>query len=315
MRVWGVLLALLLTPALAGCLAGSSDAPASQPATDEDVGVEQAPPLLENLELSAPDLDPGHAWTYTASGRWAAQDAFTVVVAENTTDGYLFAAAKPAQLAAEIAWGRPWFGELDPELAETHTAQDGGGDQLFDFPLTDGKTWTQADRTMEARAANVSTPLGMEPGFVITAEGPDTSGSWSYAPSVGYLTWYRFNSGGEEVLNVSLQRLGSQTDWAWFEQHARLHVEEGAGPQADTFEVSEEADAVVGYAGGDPGATVSLTPPPPGSPWTYRFEGDSYENIDVLLPAQPGTWMGMTHAEGNSTAYVRVAAVSWLGPG
>jgi hypothetical protein len=276
--------------------------PAEDAASSDRVGDERQAPA----SVPAPDLEAGWSWTYATAGVYNTGDAFTIVVAEAGPDGYLFAGAGPEDVVEDVVWGRTWFGPMDRDLVLDPQRASGTFPEahivLFDFPLEDGKTWDSGAATVTARATDVPGPNGLTlPGFKMTlgSDGP----TWTYAPSIGYLTSYRSN-----VLDIVIDEVGTSDSWTWYEPGPRVSA---WMLHADTMDVPAESDAVIASAGGQGAAAATVTPAPGGVPWTFQTS-DTYGYEYVILPANEGAWSASAVAGAGSTGGVDAVAVTWL---
>ncbi len=303
-----VLIALSLLLILPGCLGSDPDEPPGDGVPDEpDEQPEQA------NGTGPPELVPGMAWTYTSSGVYNTGGEVTIVVARADEDGYLLAGQDPADLVEQIVWGNPILGPLDRELNPI-PSEEGGTWMAFDWPLVDGKTWTDEEgRTHTVEARTLETPAGSTDGFLLTRTSEGGSNvTWTYAPSIGYLTSFELESRGVVWERFDLVGMGSAGSWTWFERFERF---EAGGDQAtaEPFEVPGERDALVVSAGGRDSARVVLTPPPGsgGEAWNYQAPEDQAWTYGVL-DAHPGTWLAGTAAPEDGFGWFAAEAVTWI---
>lgn len=292
--------------ALAGCLGAAPPAASPPPAVETPAPHGSGGNASD--ETHAPDLRVGTAWTYRASGEWETEPSFTVVVAKRSSRDYLFAAARAEDLPGQVAWGRPWFGWRDAELNALPSEHPQDVDRLFDFPLHDGKSWSTSAGTAVASAADVPTPRGPLPGFVIAVRSGDVHAEWSFVPAIGFLAHYRLAFGERIVSDVAIESVGEREDWHWYERKVGLDLE---GTTTGVLHVPADADAVVGSVGGHGSAAVVIQPPDGREPWVFRADAERV-NVGFVLDAAPGPWSVSTAAASEGSAYARPVAVNWI---
>lgn len=280
--------ALALALILAGCVGASATPPPKPtPMARSDggsAGATSRDALPKNV--TAPVLPVGRAWTYEGAEFYNEDTKFDVVVARADEKGYLFAAGAEDDLVYNALWGGPWLGErslsLDSSVVKWH---------LLDFPLADGKTWTVADGLVAtARAADVATPRGTEPGFVIEGKS-DRGGSLraEYAPSIGNVVKYDETwSNGVVGEAWRMTAVKDNAKWVWYELGTPASA--GGPDQPAKLDVPAGYDAVIASAGGTQGGRTMLEGPG-GAQWSYDFQGaESWHQ--ATLPATPGSWAG-----------------------
>jgi len=306
-------LVLLMVPitALAGCLGGEETPP---PGEDPEAGPDAATPP-EDPGAGRPVLTPGLAFTFSSDGVYDLLAEWTVVVVPRG-DGYLLAGASEDDLVGEIVWDNGFFGAVDADLNRPERRDVW---RWFDFPLVDGKTWQNGERTVVVRAADVRTPSGTEPGFVMRITLETGSIEWEYAPSIGFITSFFVDSRGAVWERFRLERVHSSSSWVWYEAGDRIErAQDTERAAAGVFEVPAGFDALALSVGGTPGGRVVVGRPDPRAP-TYTWEHPGTEGEDwvgVLLPATPGRWSYATldpvSAEPRGYAWIAAHPVRWL---
>lgn len=321
---------------LAGCFGAPAANEADEGANDDGGGVAgtlAAPPNNEMPDgsasgagkypgLQAPRPEPhalGTTWTYAATGGWDLGERETVVVAQMEGDGYLFAAASREDLHDTIIWGRPWHGNMDANL--NPTAELWQDKPFFDWPLVDGKNWTWGNQIATARSEDVPIIGGTEPGFRVSVAGSSWERSWTYAPSVGWLTSSRWSDGAGDVYEeILLQDVSEGTQGVWYEPgaygyagaHSGDPVAVGPNVSVERMTLADGYDEIVFIGLGLPGTTGTVhSPAAPESPWTY--EGAGYWEWSVhVAPAEPGEW-AFTHrtTEPDTSIGVEYRSVKW----
>lgn len=313
---------LLLAAALvaSGCLSGTED-PNPQTGSSDLPGYEAHTRILNDAAqesqreadgLPAPDLEVGTAWTYEASGRWDLTDRFTVVVAEASEEGYLFAGAEPSDLKGEVHLERAWFGHRDAELNRLPSPQHPEGWPILDFPLYDGKTWNRGVHKVTAHAAPVETPSGFEPGYRMSLGDDSFNVTWTYAPSVGFLTSYTYTWEGAPRFDIRLAEQPTLTEALWYETGPVAETDDEGEVHAATLDVPDGFDHVMAYAGGTDGAAGTVLPAPGGqAPWLFSVDRTGEAFFAELFEATPGPWtLTASHRDGGF-AFVWAVAVDW----
>lgn len=312
MRALLLALVLLAVP-LAGCADQAPTEPEGPEPPDGDpteVPGERSGDGMATVQVTGlprPALEVGQAWTYQATGVYDTQATVTVVVAEASEQGYLLAGVGPEDLLEAIAWGRAWHGPVDAEL----NPQGDGQAVLFDFPLTDGKTWTSGERTVTVELTDVPHPDGPREGARMTVGSEQGTTTWTYEPTTQYLTSYTSTWGGTTYLELTLTGTSRSPSWTWYEDHGRASTADGPASLA----VPDQAEAVIVSAGGWGGGQAQLLPAPTGPPpESYRFLGEEAWTYE-LLPAIAGDWTLAAETPPDGLGYITAAAVSWIGPG
>lgn len=271
-----------------------------------------------NASAALPSHPVGRAWTFEGTELYNEDAAFTVVVASADADGYLFAGGAEDDLVHEALWGSPWFGSREPDLDRK-----GWYMTPLDFPIHDGKTWAFDEQVrVTARAGDVETPTGREPGF--TMSGDDGSGrtvSYDYAPSLGQIVRWMHDYGNGRGESVRMTAVAEGRPWVWYELGTLVVVPNPHEPQP--FDVPAGYDAVIASAGGVRGSRAVLAPPQ-GQPWTTEFTGPDEDWHHALLPAAEGRWgaavagrpdvdaPAVRDASPVGWAYMHVAPVRWV---
>ncbi len=292
--------ALLLATGLAGCLGSdegdmeASDASLSTGSTEGQAGTEtNTDPALVAQGVHAPSWEVGDWWTWHHEATDMSVD-WTLAVTEDTGQAWRIApdAQEPARFDAIFDWY-----VLGPMDKQTLSDEVSGGLIFYDFPLTDGKTWTSTFApdgpawTVEHTATfdpAIETAQGPLPGYAIQAT---VNGSvffmYDYVPAIGF-----FSQLMNHVLPEESDSRAGEVDWSYHtqawganytgelyhatgEQVADIYHEIDVEPEADelpeaspnpvdTFEVAETADAifVIQLAGSTAGMSqVTLTDP------------------------------------------------------
>lgn len=315
-----VLAILLLAAPLSGCLTGADDDPPGNPpeippGNDPPGerggagGGDGGPGSADQRPAPQPTLAPGLTYVYDASGTYSTGASFAVVVARATADAYLFAGGSPADLVEDVHWNRSWHGWQT--LSLNPRSEDGSGARFFDFPLTDGKTWSWGDGTVTAERTTVETPGGSVDGFRMTLTGTSTNRTWAYAPTTGYLTAYTAERGGTTYLDITLTEITDRTNATWYRSVTGTTIE-GTPGNTGTIGVTVDADTVSISAGGWQGGRTTVLPPVDSqqTPWTYEAAGGESWTYDRRPPAE-GEWRVTTSAGPDGYAAASLTAVNW----
>ncbi len=276
-------LALLAAP-LTGCItdrAIEQDPPTNDDPTDDPISSD---PNDGEEGTRAASLAPGLGWTYNVDGAYAHTDQITITVALAGVNGYLFAAEDPDPLTASIAQNHPWHSWQTQDLNPHDTNA-----PLFDFPLTDGKTWAYENHTATAHATTLDTAFGPMDGYEITTDEDDTERTWTYARNTGYLVTYTETHDDTLLINLELESLDTANSAYWYNEHATLHTNEPGEPQ--TLTVPPNATHIILAAGGDPGTHTTILPPPSSlqEPWTATTN-DEHRIHHETREATEGEW-------------------------
>ena len=200
--------------ALAGC-------------TTEDTS--RAPPeIIQAVADTRPMAwDKGNWWAYDATFHQDKTYAIALVVHKGDASGF--------RLGSNISsgfFGLPFSGNVTPEL----NPEIGGKVwPMFQFPLSDGKSWEYHlfgyDATTTAYAAIVDVPgVGPQPGFRLEASSyGQVFAKYDYAPSVGWFTRLELiePTDRKQVLDVRLKDFGVTYGQGYFVETVikRVHVE------------------------------------------------------------------------------------------
>jgi len=323
------LLLVSLAVLSAGCVGGSNDDSQSDDESGEGSGgtregaggacsdADCVGVAMSQSATEPPSLPVGRAWTYASEQTYTSRNEVTIVVAEVDANGYLLAGAAPEDLVYHALWGSQWMGRFDRSLARADSAT-----PLFDFPLSDGKSWTHGRFTVTAHAAQVATPQGPQDGFHISGDVDDRHVEWTYAPEIGFVVSYLYQIGGQDFDRLTLTAMASRDTYTWFEMGDLVVVSDVAGPQH--FDPAGY-DAVIASAGGVKGRAFLSPPPAGGDAWQAEF-GEQEDWRETVRPASPGTWGAAIErspysdaaetpeplADALGWAYMHVATVNWV---
>lgn len=213
--IWIIL--ALASAQLAGCLGedGSVDTAAKGPErlsngaqiVDEvEQGLAQLSEAIANDPVNASAPVPlwrvGDAWGVSSSGA-GANEEHTVVVTGVSGTSYALATTSESTAGYDAVYDISWLGGI--RTSDLAGSQQGGPVKFFDFPLTDGKTWTTTwdglEVTLTAKAnPAISTPMGTKPGFDITGmAGDEVHASYDYVPALRWWSRLAFPTQGYEI--------------------------------------------------------------------------------------------------------------------
>lgn len=225
-----LLLGLLVAAvALAGCIGGGATddgdaAPAETGGTGTGAGTGGSGSGgagaydLDNLE---PQPIPNFFWfEYAISGPWTVTGSLEEVenyriIFHTSSSGYFTATDNKEVLIQDLFW------DIDPFLGGLDEGLNPLGDvypKLYDWPLTDGKTWTSTGWDAEwSHVAHqrdaISTPMGTWPGYHIvataTVDDPNFGGEWrllyDYIPGMFWFSNFMLHNGdGEMTINIDM---------------------------------------------------------------------------------------------------------------
>ena len=200
-----LLVALLaLTAGLAGCIEGAQRpddalAPAAAVASpSEDVvkAVNATTGLL--AEADAPVWTVGDAWSIVADFG-GAQETSVLAVTSAGSGGYVLSATSESMATYDAVYDVSYVGRIRASDLAGH--QQDQPVRFFDFPLSDGKTWTAKWDGMEvvltAKASpSIATPEGSQPGFLIEGKAGDAVYvTYDYVPALRWWSQIRFAEG------------------------------------------------------------------------------------------------------------------------
>lgn len=317
------LLAVVLL-AIPGCI-GTEDA--ETPQESDGGGQEQrapspAPAGQDETPASAsvppPSLPVGRTWTYRATQLYSPDPEVKIVVARADEKGYLFAGAAEDDLVHHALWGSEWHGEHGRDLMPPDAWY-----KSFSWPLSDGKTWEFAEGiTVKATAAEIVTPNGRRPGFVIEGGNDRATVRYEYAPDVGYYVRYKQTWGDRVTEELELVRVEDNvTAWLWYELGP---LAAATGPEKPgVLDVAAGWDAVLVSVGGVAGGRATIVPPS-GSVWQTEFTATEETWQHAILPSAEGKWaatiQGRPWIDGapplpGGWAWMHYAPVRWLPAG
>lgn len=315
MRAPFLLLALaLLTVAVPGCL-GTDDS-TSQTALDpaSDAGGPAAGTdgqATTPLPAEAPAWEIGRWWAWTHDDGESTFE-WTLAVTEDRGDAWLLApdAVEPARFNAMFDWYV--FGEMSKDRL---TDEDAGGLVFYDFPLSDGKTWTSTfapgvldwEVTHTATyAPTIATAMGLLPGYTIEAVVNGTTFfAYDYVPEIGWFSQLTNHvlpeEGGQGEVDWTYETTGWGTGYTGTLHQATAELlvdtfheidvhperpEANPAPHA-SFTVTDEADALFAVAGTYAIAGASQT--------TLVDPEQGTHQLTAVSPGLDGTFTGMGH--------------------
>lgn len=194
---------LVLMGAIGGCLADSGEGEVAASADDDagdalpgDDGNATATPAL--AEADVPEWQVGDAWSITTHGGEGSA-MYALVVVDAGSSGYTIAATDEEITVLDAIHDISYLGRI--RTSDLAGSQQDAPVRFFDFPLTDGKTWTTTWDGFEVKltatlADAIPTPDGPKPGFRIVGTHEDaTYVTYDYVPDVGWWTGISFEAG------------------------------------------------------------------------------------------------------------------------
>jgi hypothetical protein len=273
--------------------------------------MDDGPPRMEPLsarEVEArtaerPEWRVGDAWLV----RFNEDFACWLVVGEVRNGTYVQGTSCDGEMdaGAQIAANDfAYAGTFDRDLARP-TRSD-GTIRLYDWPLTDGKTWTTSwfGEEVTVRAAfdeEIEGPLGEEPGFVLRMSYGDAEDEflrYDYVPSLRWWSEFRFESGAVVTVEDAVRGWGGRVVMVDAEERVRFGGSGVLGPAATrSFAVSEADDALIIEVRASGRAVLmelALRDPDGSSQYSISrraLTGGSSYNFDVVADLQPGSWV------------------------
>lgn len=319
-----LLAALLLVPALAGCIGGADEAAtAAVDAPDAAaLAAGNATAAAANLSLfDAPVWSVGDAWTMEAPN-----GPVTLVVTQADASGYTLATDDEGLAGFDAMFDVSYVGRI--RASDLAGSQGGQPIQFFSFPLEDGKRWTTTwdglavDLTATYSAA-IPTPLGAQPGFTIEGKsGEEPYVHYSYVPALRWWSHLAFEGYEVKVTQASRNWTGTYVEAVAkpvFESATSAPV---AMPGAGAFTVDEgQSFLMLSLAGEAPAhARALVVTDPSGAPYmtqTSNFEASPQHGgyfLTERMPATPGQWHVASpilhHPEGGFVMAVHQVAVT-----
>lgn len=154
--------------------------------------------LTPNSTVDVPVWAKGDAWTADAkNGQNTTRETFVVTAAAG--DAYTLATDDPSLATYDALFDVSYVGKI--RASDLAGAQGSTPVQFFSFPLADGKSWsTKWDggtvNLTSAYAASIPTPLGPQPGFLITGEMKGkTYVTYDYVPALRWWSRIDFAAG------------------------------------------------------------------------------------------------------------------------
>lgn len=212
-----ILASMTLVAGLAGCLGGEPNPAATASTADEKLaagiadatatGADSLASLAQmlandpaNATVPAPVWNVRDAWTVTTGspGGESASNTFVVTASSGTT--YTLASTGVEPAVYDALFDISFIGPM--RASDLAGSQAGAAVKFFDFPLTNGKTWSTTWDGLEVRVTatanpRIETPRGPQPGFDIVAALPDGTphATYNYVPAVKWWTSVTFSEG------------------------------------------------------------------------------------------------------------------------
>lgn len=226
-RAW-LLSSLLIAVALAGCASDDPDPDADAPEATDDPDAVEAPALTAASSVEAPEWQVGDWFGHHVF--FGAEDTsgthINTVVVEDEGGSWLLATDDPEAAKWEAAWDFPMLGSIGKD--DLGTTAFGAEWDLYDFPLTDGKSWDVTfnplfngprELTLTATFDDaIETPYGVEAGFRIEGVNADgvTELETDYIPAIGWYSSLKYFDPSTEAPDdtiLHVRAMGKGTDW------------------------------------------------------------------------------------------------------
>lgn len=203
-----VVAVLTVTMGLAGCAGTSPEEPTENgPGGDEDLD----PPV----EATTPRWNLGDEWTYEIQQPGFPTTTTSLIVYNQTANLYRLGVTDQKQSFIHALFDvNPFLGRI--QKGNIGVFEDGKPRAMYNFPLTDGKTWTteifvsQHGGQLEAEASYndaIETGIGQLPGYQIEATNADGfTVSYDYVPQLKWLSHLEVTlPNGTRVVEMSLE--------------------------------------------------------------------------------------------------------------
>ncbi len=223
-----VLAALLMTVMFAGCVDEQNSAPDSETDSDgEPVEVEDEG-LTKDSVVSAPQWSVGDFFGHHIFfGDEDAQGTHIDAVVVEAGSTYTLVSDQEEAAKWEAAWDFPMLGDVDAK--HLGTTAFGADWNLYDFPLSDGKSWTSTFNPMFSGPRELTLTAtfedkiptvgqGIKPGFLI--QGVNADGEvelmTDYIPEIGWyseLTYFDPMTEATDDFILRVWAMGQGSDW------------------------------------------------------------------------------------------------------
>lgn len=283
---------------LAGCLSPTAPTAEVASVTPTTVGL---PPLANNSTVAVPVWNVGDAWDVSTSNLGASERSTFVVVAASN-DAYQLATTSASLATFDAVLDVSYVGKI--RASDLAGAQGDKTVTFFDFPLTDGKswsaTWDGVPTEIHAVFASAIATAGGQPGFQITAtQAGKPYATYDYVPTLKWWSHIDFAGGyGLKVERATTNWTGAvavATAKKVFDSDTVFPV---ATLNTQTFHVDERQTSLFlmmtggaktyarGYQLVDPNGTAY----PSGGPTTdAQPSGGGVFQVEQF-PAAPGDW-------------------------
>lgn len=275
---------------LGGCL--GDDAPVGSasvapPASDDArLPVDDAGRLAALHEVAAPAWSVGDSWRFTSTDGTTG----TLVVVAASSSTYTLATDEPTLASYDAVFDVSYIGAI--RATDLAGAQQGSPVKFFDFPLSNGKTWTAAWDGLEVELTATARADG---GFDIagTAAGAPYV-AYDYTPSLKWWSHLDFDGYG---IKVSEHRSNWTGSYVVATAETLLELGTGGAP-AGAFAVAEGQTSVLLATAGASQAVLRARAivDPAGQPFLgdgddVTFSPNPWTEWGVLtLPPTPGEW-------------------------
>lgn len=334
-----ILVAILVVSTFSGCTRPSDDGEIPPAVSPTNTGE----PLRVAARAALPQWTLGQGWTYIVELPGKPTHTFKMMVAEDQGDLWVVASNNRTQALHHAVYStNPVLGRISKSTLSPY--QSGSPVKMFDFDLTDGKTWRAQffgeDMTFTAHYAGdidmrripVRHGLGQfAEGFRITAAGGTGQRvSYDYVEAVEWFTTFELtNKEGAVQIRLTLTDLESDYRGPYFFYRAKDALVRTATPQSppalQTFDAPVPEDfkdlvalgvAYLGRTGTPPpNANVTLKKPNGDVQWSQTFSSATQVGVLRDFAGQAGTWKVEVLMTGTTQVELRVAGIQKFAEG
>ncbi len=256
---------------------------------------------------------------------------FNCIVVSETAQDWMLAADTQQAAKEEAVWDYPILGPVSK--TQLTTSGFGGDWPLYEFPMSDGKTWTGNiamgfDKTMKIEFEakfnpSITTATSKQPGFDI--RGVDSAANlvleYNYVPELGWFTQFNWYNPEDGTLEAKAISMGFERDWTgtYYLDTAAVEVEHhnlvGVDPDApgtyyddatppSKFQVDADDDYLVGFvfsfafAGSHVTELVAPDNTERHFPAYSAVAVQEYSEVAIDEAAKPGEWQVATAGAG-----------------
>lgn len=343
-----LLVFLLLVAPAAGCTKGPP--PGGSPSLTVPTAGATTPSLGVSAALPAWNL--GQGWTYAVEVPGKPTRTFKMIVAESRPDDNLWVVAtndRDQAVHHAIYSTNPMLGRIGKTTLAP--LQSGAAVKMYQFPLTDGKTWTgeffgevmsfQAEYAGDIDASAINPERNLPArldGFRITATGPSgVKVRYDYVEAVAWFTAFEILArDGSRVMRLGLTDLETSYRGEYFFYRGAPdsdslvrevnHTDPVSTPTTYELNVADAFTDLVGlglvYRGRSgsvgslpPNATLVLRDPAGAEVWRQNLDGAQEIHVLHDVAGSAGRWTVETTIRGNVDLEIRGFGISKFAEG